>query len=198
MKDISIHFYTLLYVVSAIVTYLHINYINHHTEIQNYNNLPDMIVDNLPDLSQNKLCQSLTNNCLILWLSPILLSKNTELCYLAFKIFSIIYFLRNITKLFTIIPSQQQECKSSTNDIRCYIFGYCHDKIFSGHLSLSLVLLLVTIDNKLIGDKYIPLAMILHVIYAGLILAVRNHYSVDIILAYIICISVFYNIKDIV
>jgi len=198
MKNISIHFYTLLYVVSIIVTYLHINYINHHTEIHNYNNLPDMIVDSLPDLSKNNLCQSLTNNCLILWLSPILLSKNIELFYLAFKIFSIIYFLRNITKLFTIFPSQHKECKSTTNDINCYIYGYCHDKIFSGHLSLSLVLLLVSIDNKLISDKYSPIAIVLHIIYAGLILAVRNHYSVDIILAYIICISVFYNIKDIV
>ena len=191
--------YLFLYAFTIISTYFHIEYINNNTNIFDFDNLPDLIVDNLPDLSKSKFFHKIVDYSLFAWCMPILInSQFKELSIFVFKMFSIILFLRTLTKSFTILPSQDNNCKNDSKDPFCYLNGYCNDKIFSGHTSISLLVILTAIDNKIIDGYNIPLVIILHILYALLILASRNHYSVDVILSYIITTSIFYNLKNII
>ena len=85
---------------------------------------------------------------------------------------------------------------SRSTDISFTNFGYCNDKIFSGHTSIMIIVILTIINEKLINPSYNHLLIIVCMIYSGLILSSRNHYTVDVILAYIISISVYYNLKN--
>jgi hypothetical protein len=188
-------YYLLLNIITISSTYFHINYINKRTKIHEFNSLPDLIVDNLPDLSDTKLLKDIVDYSIFIWILPIILNKRFDLLKFFYKFISIIYFLRTLTKFFTIMPSQGKGC---TNDIRkaeCYLTGYCNDKIFSGHTSITLALLLITIDNKLIDPSLNPVLVLSHIFYVLLILSAKYHYSVDVILSYIITISLFFNFK---
>jgi len=191
--------YLLLYAITFLSTYFHIEYINNNTNISEYKNLPDLIVDNLPDLSKSNFTHKIVDYSLLFWCIPILTnSQFKELSIFVMKMFSIILFLRTLTKSFTILPSQNNNCKNDSKDLFCYLNGYCNDKIFSGHTSITLLVILTAIDNKIIEGNNIPLVFILHIIYVLLILSSRNHYSVDVILSYIITTSIFYNLKNII
>ena len=186
---------TLLNLLTIIATYLHVKYI-HKTDIRNFKNLPDLIIDNLPDLSDNKSIIFLADKLPILGIFPFILTNRSDLFIFMYKLFSVIFFLRTLTKFFTILPSQSRT--NCTNDIKnpmIYISGYCHDKIFSGHSALTLIYLLTIIDNKIINPKYNFLLIFSHSLYAVLLIVTKNHYTVDIISSYIITISIFYNLK---
>ena len=71
--------------------------------------------------------------------------------------------------------------KGDDSTFKNYLTGYCNDKIFSGHTSLTLLLVLTIIKNKLINEKYNCVLIFYHFFYAILILATRNHYSVDVL-----------------
>ena len=189
--------YIILNIITLISSYFHMKYIIEKTKINNYDPLPDVIIDNcLPNLSKNKIAHKLVDLMLPLSFLPIILSKRYDLLKFLYKMISIVFFLRTITKVSTIIPSQNNGCTNDVNNIMCYITGYCNDKIFSGHTSIMLLVVLTIINEKLINPDYNPLLILVCFIYSGLILSTRNHYSVDIILAYIINISIFYNLKN--
>lgn len=190
--------YILLNLISVSSTYFHIQYIENKTSVKKMSSLPDLIVDNLPNLSRNYIIRDFINYSILLWILPFLLSKRVDLVYFVYKIISVILFMRTLTKFFTIIPSQDNGCKNEINNPECYITGYCNDKIFSGHTSLSLILLLTAFEFDLVDKRLMPILLLLHFIYVGLILASRNHYTVDIILAYMISTSTFYHLKDII
>lgn len=186
--------YLFLNIITIFSTYLHIKYIE-STNINEFKSLPDLFVDNLPDLSSN-LINKLVDYLLLLWTTPILFYGNNEMKGFMYKFTSIIFLLRTFTKFFTIIPSQGKTCKNDSSKLECYISGYCNDKIFSGHTAITLTCLLIIIDNKLIDSRFNSLLKFFHLIYVFLILSAKNHYSVDVILSYIITTSLYYNLRD--
>jgi hypothetical protein len=188
-------YYLLINIITISSTYFHINYINKKTEIHKFQSLPDLIVDNLPDLSDNILVKDIVDYSLFIWIIPIIINQRYDLLKFFYKFISIIYFLRTLTKFFTIIPSQGKGCINDIRKAECYLTGYCNDKIFSGHTSITLALLLIIIDNNLIDSSLNPVLVLLHLSYVLLILSSRFHYSVDVILSYIITISLFFNFK---
>ena len=189
--------FIILNLITIISSYFHMKYIIHKTKINKYEPLPDILIDNcLPDLSKSKITHFLVDILLPISFLPIILSKRYDLFIFLYKIISIVFFLRAITKVSTIIPSQGNGCKNDVNNLMCYITGYCNDKIFSGHTSIMILVTLTIINEKLINPSYNHLLIIVCLIYSGLILSSRNHYTVDVILAYIISISVYYNLKN--
>ena len=154
--------------------------------------LKDIIMNNSYDLSH---MEYIINPLFLIFIIPYL---NSNYIYLIdyIKLLSIIVGLRIITTTVTEIPSSNVRCINKDNDINQYIFGHCFDKIFSGHTAASLLLILIAFDKNLISmNKYIFL-QILQVIYGYLLIATHGHYSVDVILSYVIVIPIFYLLKD--
>lgn len=187
--------YILLNIITVFSTYFHIKYIE-RSNINEFKSLPDLIVDNIPDLSSSLVCNKLVDYLILLWITPILLFGNDELIGFMYKFSSIVFCLRTLTKFFTIIPSQCNKCVNDTSNLKCYITGYCNDKVFSGHTAMSLISLLIILDNKLIDSRYNYFLVFSQLTYVSLILASKNHYSVDVIVSYIITISLYYNLRD--
>jgi hypothetical protein len=98
----------------------------------------------------------------------------------------IIYFIRSITIIFTILP-KHDKCEH-TPDILTYISGGCFDKVFSGHTTFVMLLTFF-----LMRENFINLPMVIGINVANIIgiLAIRSHYSVDVLLAGIITFFVY-------
>ena len=112
------------------------------------------------------------------------------------KDIAILYILtgifRLITKSITILPQACKNCKppEERNIIDRCITGGCNDTIFSGHTTIMLISLLYI--GKDINNMYIKIVLLLFAIgYSMLIIMLRNHYSVDIVLAWYISITSF-------
>ena len=164
----------------------------------------DMLQDNLPDLSNSKIL----NKHLRTGLSKNILSIDDILAIIMiFMLFyihktkyikdiAILYIItgsfRLITKNITILPQACKYCKSPekrTMIDRC-ITGGCNDSIFSGHTTLMLFILLYI--GKGIKNIYVKFMLLLFAIgYSLLIIMLRNHYSVDIVLAWYVSITSF-------
>jgi hypothetical protein len=93
----------------------------------------------------------------------------------------IIYVLRGITILVTILP-KHHKCENS-DTIFTYINGDCFDKIFSGHTSFMFLLTLFLMKENLIN---LPVLIGINLANIFSILAVRSHYTVDVLLALLI------------
>lgn len=168
------------------------------------NCIVDILQENLPDLTENKLLCKHTrdgilknifslDDILAIIIFFILIYLHGSKYFIDIGIlFIFIGTLRIITKTITILPQSNKKCKApdERNSIDRYITGGCNDSIFSGHMSLMLLMLLFI--NKGIKKLYIKIMMLLFaIIYSFFIIMLRNHYSVDIVLAWYITISAF-------
>ena len=112
------------------------------------------------------------------------------------KDLAILYILirgfRLITMSVTVLPQPNNNCKppSERNTIDRWLSGGCNDSIFSGHTALVLILLLYI--NKGVKSSFMKAMMVLFAIgYSILIIMLRNHYTVDVVLAWFISVSTF-------
>jgi hypothetical protein len=87
--------------------------------------------------------------------------------------------LRALTTVSTILP-KDRECISSQHGLQQMVTGHCYDKVFSGHLTFVLLWGLVFVSRGLVSKTVFA-------VYAGafvtLLLAIRAHYTVDLIIA---------------
>ena len=93
----------------------------------------------------------------------------------------IIFFIRAITIFVTILP-KHHKCENSES-VFSYINGDCFDKIFSGHTSFMFLLTLFLMKENIIN---FPLLIAINAANILSILAVRSHYTVDVLLALLI------------
>lgn len=112
------------------------------------------------------------------------------------KDLAILYILirgfRLITMSVTVLPQPNNNCKppSERNMIDRWLSGGCNDSIFSGHTALMIILLLYI--NKGVKSSFMKCMMMLFAVgYSLLIIMLRNHYTVDVVLAWFISISTF-------
>jgi len=104
--------------------------------------------------------------------------------------FAIVYLIRIITINSTILPKQKM-CMDEFN-FKSMFNGHCYDKIFSGHFA-SIFLLVLMVYKKNIFTN-IPFLGIYLIINALSILMTRSHYTIDIIIASIVVMFVYFNI----
>ena len=111
------------------------------------------------------------------------------------KDLAVLYILirgfRLITMSVTVLL-KNNNCKppSERNMIDRWLSGGCNDSIFSGHTALMIILLLYI--NKGVKSSFMKLMMILFAVgYSLLIIMLRNHYTVDVVLAWFISVSTF-------
>ena len=149
----------------------------------NKQTLHDVIADNTPNL--NKYSEYVNVVMILFWI-PLVLSFSLAPFISVFKYVSILFFIRSILVSSTVLPSCKLETCSDYNGIYKYIFGHCNDKIFSGHASLSIVLVYIMKRFALINDSFYIFFVLLTILVSLAIVMVRWHYTVDVLLAYLI------------
>ena len=192
----TLYIYLLFYLIHFIGQYKLMKY-GASKNIKNLKQLPDILLDNLPYYPNLVKYMDII---LIMFFIPLVLSNNfVDDTILFFKFFSIILILRLLTSFVTLIPPIKCRYKKSRSSIKKpinYLTGHNYDKIFSGHTSIILILIMIYYNKKIISKNKCFILFIFNIIYSFLILITRQHYSVDVILAYIITIPYFYLLKN--
>ena len=100
--------------------------------------------------------------------------------------FLLLMIIRCFTMVATILPKHEQ-CKLDSNWFR-FVRGQCYEKIFSGHMSLTLLASLIYLREDMIS----PIQFWATNIFEFLSIAVtRAHYTVDLVLAIVITYLVY-------
>lgn len=139
--------------------------------------LKDTLHDILPDLSAHVVWR---DYILPLFFIPFLFIKNkTQIIKLFIEGFMYLITLKAITIFFTFIPSSNSKCAEKKQ------LNHCYHQMFSGHNSVVVLLLLLFLYYTP-WTNYMILFIIAVILYSLLILATRAHYTVDILVSYII------------
>ena len=105
---------------------------------------------------------------------------------------TIIFVLREITTTITLLPPtphcfENVKIKMKKSKILAKISGACNETIFSGHTSIMLLALLFILPK--IKNNLVKIGIYIYAIATSLvIISLRGHYSIDIFLAWVICI----------
>ena len=111
------------------------------------------------------------------------IALQTRLSGSILKALIIVISMRIITAYVTVLPkSTKGVCKFDG------IIGGCHDKMYSGHMSVNVLASIAII--KIFGTDVILPVLMTNILSAIMIVASRDHYTVDVILATIISILV--------
>lgn len=194
---VQTYWYLIFYIIHIIGNYYLIVYTN-KTNICEYEQLPDILLDT--NIYFDNLVPYM-DVIILLFLLPLLYKNVSNNFETLFKFMGFVAFFRVICNFSTLLPclkSRYDEERSREDYILNYIIGHNYDKIFSGHTSFVILCMLITITNNLVSDLSKIVMIILGVIYSILIVLTRQHYTVDVVLAYMIVIPLYFSIKDIV
>lgn len=192
----------MLIIFIAILIHIYATYIT-HSRIKNNNNffrkpLYDIVHSNTESL--NKYSQYID-----LLLLPFILiifkkysdgSNKINILYHFVYCFSFIIILRSLALLVTDMPRSDITCNPHNITWYNLLFGHCYDKIFSGHTSFTLLLLLVSYNYKIFDNYEMVFLSIAQMIYAFGIIITRNHYTIDVLLSYYIVIPLYFLINN--
>ena len=173
-------------IISILFSQLSILYVNYKEKDNIDPPLKDMIVDNLPDFSEFMYLYDMMS--LPPFILTLLYIKKMPISNLIRNL-SIIFTLRGICILTTSLP-KFESCKIDYRDIKSMFTGGCYDKIFSGHIAFIITFILYLInyteqkDYKIIYYFYAILASLLSFV-------TKSHYSIDVIISWIISFSIF-------
>lgn len=114
-----------------------------------------------------------------------LFNPNVKLLYSYFILFSILFIIKCIAGLTTLLPDASQECTYSD------YFGSCNDLLYSGHVAKILILLLLCDYYNLIPNYMSNIYYIIFGLMIIFILSSRKHYTIDIIFGIITTLFVY-------
>ena len=100
-----------------------------------------------------------------------------------------VYLIRGLTTNFTILPSDKK-CDIKYFTINEMIQGHCYDKLFSGHLALSMIAMYIFWKHNVISSIYLMNNILFTVFY---MLLTREHYTNDLIFSFFV---VYFIIKE--
>jgi hypothetical protein len=133
----------------------------------------------LPDLHKYKW---LANVLPIGLLGFVLMQSNGAIIFKESILFLVmILLLRALTTISTILPKHEKCVEPDT--VSLFLGNGCYDKIFSGHMSFVTIFSLVLLGHKNIST--LAFAAI-NLLQATLILLGRSHYTVDVILGFLL------------
>lgn len=151
-----------------------------------YQPLYDIIISNVSDLSRyNFIPNTLTLILFSFLIIPLCLKPNVNVFISLFKYLSVIIFLRSITTSVTILPSSVNGCKFDLNFLT-FLNGHCIDKIFSGHTSITLLLVFLYNKYNIITSNLIYVLLFLQILVSISLILTKEHYTIDVILGYLI------------
>lgn len=106
-----------------------------------------------------------------------------------------IYLLRELTTTVTLLPPtpfcfKRNNDKMNMSKILTKLAGTCNETIFSGHTTFMLLCLLFVLPK--INNNYIKIAIYAYALLTSfIIVAMRSHYTIDVVLAWVICVLVY-------
>lgn len=97
-----------------------------------------------------------------------------------------VFLMKYIIQILTILPDPTVDlnCKTRYNLLFKLIFGNCNDMMFSGHTAIG------TLCALFLTEKFKGFVMYLYIFLAAAIafmsIAVRNHYTIDVVMAFFV------------
>ena len=140
----------------------------------------DIMHEHLPDMHQHQWIHDVIT---ALFLLPLLRDSLVLQEYLGYWI--TVFCIRMIFNNTTILP-KYKHCEVN----RTGIINTCYDKIFSGHFSSVFLAVVLYVKYKWIS---LSTGIFMLAIVASNILLTRSHYTVDILVAFLVCVIVYQN-----
>ncbi len=180
-----------VYIIPYIMHFLTVVYLFSKKEvIRGSKPLYDIIISNIPDLSKFR---NIPNMLLLVLMSyliiPLFFKPNIDVFISIYRYFSIILLLRSFTISSTILPPINSNCDFKLN-MQTFMDGHCLDKIFSGHTAFSLLLVFVCNKFNILSKTFIYILLLIQFVLALSLILTREHYTVDVILGYLITIPI--------
>ncbi len=194
---ISAYWYLILYLIHVLGNVILIR-LGNSSDIKNRKQLPDIVLDR--GIFFKGLIPYM-DLLLISFVIPLFFKDKLSNFITLFKFVGIMAFLRFLTCVSTLLPpikGRYIKERSDERNFMNYVIGHNYDKIFSGHTGVMLICVLITITNDLVNKIGKITISILGVIYSLLILLTRQHYTVDVLLSYMIIIPLYLCLNDII
>ena len=180
-------FYLIIYIIVRILIYNYKNtrFLKIYNK-DNENNLYDVGFNYIPKMNLHYSDD-------ILVMLPVILCIYSKINWSQFFfMLTIIFILREITTTITLLPPtpycfENVRNKMEKNKILAKISGACNETIFSGHTSIMLLSFLFVLP-KIKSNLFKIFIYIYSIITSLVIISLRGHYSIDVFLAWIICI----------
>ena len=156
----------------------------HYTKDKQNEKLPDPLQEHLPDLRSHYIYAEYFF-FFIIALGIIFGLTHYKSC-LAYEIvfmFIVFQFIKEICSMVTILPDPSDMCEEKGT------LGACNDLMPSGHMSTLLIILFSLWPYMTLPWKSIFSALIFS--YSILIIAVRNHYTIDIIMSMFVVFTIY-------
>jgi len=145
----------------------------------------------------------LNNLIILITLIPLFYTNNKNMYFDFVALLLIVNILRDIIINITILPKDKNCDPQKYSFMYSTVFGACYDKIFSGHFAF--VFLLTLLYNSYSVITNVPLLVLWNIFNALAILIIRSHYTIDIVVSFLVCYTVFteymkdnYSFHDIV
>ncbi len=190
----KIIFLLLLIFISNFICYKNGHSFYKYIDETKQNKVFDLSFYLLPKLKLSSNVKNIINWLTILILIvPLFINKSTssnwKLSKEIIKIFIPVAIIRAITINLTILPPNSK-CDLSDFSINELVHGHCYDKLFSGHLAITLICMYVYLNNNIVS-KYYAMASIMFVILYMLIS--KGHYTNDLVFSFFV---VYFVIKE--
>ena len=157
-----------------------------HYEIEGNTKVFDLAHRYLPDLHDRQWIINIIPVALFAfaYFQP----KGLSVLQATFFMLLVVLAIRGLTIVSTVLP-KHEECTVTGNSFwNIFKGGGCYDKIFSGHTAF---VALISLNLMKFGYMSGPLFWIVNLLNAALILLTRGHYTVDVILGFVISYLVF-------
>jgi hypothetical protein len=182
----------LIIIVCIIVYLVYSHFINKITQNigTNHYNDEDRVYDICHKYLPNYEKYEIIGNIYIIFVCFFTFIKPSKTISIFFELAAFIipiYLIRSILTLITVLPKSSQ-CEY--NPKYAFINGACYDKIFSGHTAIIFILTLLLNKYNIINFLTV---MVLNIVNVSIILLTRTHYTIDIIVSFLVSYIMYTN-----
>lgn len=157
-----------------------------HYEENGQSHLFDFFHHSLPDWHSHQWIINILPIALLIF--AVMQPRGTSVLRVTFLMLLVVLAIRALSIVGTILP-KHEECVAERDPLLNFLKGGgCYDKIFSGHTAFVTLLTLNLLENRSITA---PGFWILNGLNMGALLLTRAHYTVDVLLGFVISYLVF-------
>jgi len=157
-----------------------------HYELDGHTHVYDIAHKYLPDLHDWQWIVHLI--LLVLLVFAFFQTDGYMILRSTFFMLLVVLVIRALTVVSTVLPKHADCVVEGSGFWNFLQGGGCYDKIFSGHVAF---VTLITLNLLKYGDLSLPVFWLITLVNAILMLLTRGHYTVDVILGFVIPFLVF-------